>query len=174
MWLWRIPRPNFIFQLFLDQRAKAISVKVNSSPKVSKELDTLFWYLGRRFLKQPCASLRTKQATRTYSPCWCNHVNTSGVESFDLLADLRPKVLYGLFYRPIKSLCNNAFSSNTNNTHSLPTTARAPKTAPPMCSLWWCGRVDMRCVVIRYSWFYCPNVECYAFIWNQLVRTSRK
>ena len=34
--------PNFIFQLLLNQGAKVISVKVNSSSKVSKELDTLF------------------------------------------------------------------------------------------------------------------------------------
>ena len=59
----------------------------------------------------------------------------STVELFDVLADLWPKEeLYGFYYRPIKSLSNNASTNNTNNTHISPTTARTPKPASPMCS----------------------------------------
>ena len=48
-----------IFQLFLNQAAKMISKKGYSSPKVSKELNTLVSYFGRRFLKQACTACRT-------------------------------------------------------------------------------------------------------------------
>ena len=41
---------------------------------------------------------------RTSSSCWCDHVNTSSVELFNILADLLPKELYGFYYRPVTSL----------------------------------------------------------------------
>ena len=59
--------------------------------------------------------------------------------------------MYGLYYRPVKSLRNNASQSNTNNINISPTTvvtARTPNLASPMCSPCRCGHVDMLCVVI--------------------------
>ena len=63
----------------------------------------------------------------------------------------------------------NALPSITNNTHISPT-ACTPKPASPMCSL--VDAVTWICLVFWFwvhSWFYCPKVECYAFLWNQSV-----
>ena len=117
--------------------------------------------------------------SRTSSPYWCDHVNTStnSVEIFDVLADLWPKDEFASFYYiPIKSLCDNASPRNMNNSHISRTTARSSHAKPawPICSLCWCGHVI--CFVLWISvcsWYYCPKVECYAFIWNQLVFPSR-
>ena len=105
-----------------------------------------------RFLKKPCTTHRTKQVSRTSSPYWCDHVNTStnSVEIFDVLADLWPKDEFASFYYiPIKSLCDNASPRNMNNSHISRTTARSSHAKPawPICSLCWCGHVDMLCVV---------------------------
>ena len=147
--------------------------KYSSSPKVSKELDKLFLYFGRRFLKQPCTARRTKEASLTSSPCWCDHVN--------MLASK-----YSTFWLTY-GLKKNCMDFTIDRLNPYPTTPlQIIRTIPISHQLQLARQNQLRrcipfvntvtwiCFLLWFSvypWFYCQKVEfwCYAFIWNQLV-----
>ena len=97
-----------------------------------------------RFVQQPVTACATKQVSLTSSSCWRDHANTFGVEWLIVLIDVWPKYLsYTFYYGQLKSLCVNAFPSNTNNDHISRTTGWTPKQASPMCSPRLCDDVNV-------------------------------
>ena len=85
------------------------------------------------------------------------------------------KKLYGFHYRPIKSLRNKppqviqtiAISHQLQLVpqHQLHRSVPFADAVTWICVVFWSSVC---------SWVYCPNVECYAFIWNQLVLVTAK
>ena len=99
------------------------------------------------------------------------HVNTSSVELFDVMADSWPKELMDWLYVDRLHPCSTTPQAirTIPMSHELPT-ARTPNQLHGCVAL--VDAVTWICFALWfsvYSWFYCPKVECCAFIWNQLV-----
>ena len=82
--------------------------------------------------------------------------------------------LYRFQCKKLEPLQNNASPSNTNNAHILRTTnynSHAKNLFTGVCSLCSCGhfRIFSFDVFNVHSVLSCPQVEFYAFSWNQLV-----
>ena len=143
-------------------------------PRVSKELNTLSSYFDKRFLQQPCTASRTNK---------CH----GRLPVVDAIMSRRLASMFSTYW-PIYGLKKECIDFTMDRLNPDATTPpQVVRTIPishqlqlaPQNQLHQCAPfVDAFawiCFVLWfsvYSWFYCPNVECYAFIWNQPVDCS--
>ena len=153
-----------------------IPVQSKLFPTVLKEPNTLFWYVGRRFVQQPSTSMarRTEQVPWSSSPLYFvdEIMSTCLVSKYSAYWPI-----YGLIYIlyrfclwhwRLKLQRNTGSLTTTNNAHISRTTTRPPRiSSPTPCS---CGHMDVFGFDI-FNVLYCPKMEFYTFSWNQVVYT---